>query len=283
MAIQISDSVGLSGKNRPEDVVKVQQLLLQQGIEIGPSDGDCGPRTIAGITAFQSGFLRRADGLVEPAGATMQRLNMALNPITPGRPMPIRVPPPALDATLPGEVNNSITRLVRRDSLGPFNPGLSCTDNRFMVATFGMPRESFSDNDQPVTNQALKKQLVTASVGPFRVTGLRPAVESLTAVMEDIRTERPEMHEALGSAGMLCCRYVRGSKTAISNHSWGTALDLKLNGLLDRRGDGMVQYGLTLIAPIFNRHGWYWGAAFRTEDAMHFEVSRGLLEKWYPG
>ena len=81
----------------------------------------------------------------------------------------------------------------------------------------------------------------------------------------------------LGTAGMLCCRLVRGSATAISNHSWGTAIDLTLDGVLDVYGDDKVQYGLTLIAPIFNRHGWYWGAAFRTEDGMHFEGSKALV------
>jgi D-alanyl-D-alanine carboxypeptidase len=68
--------------------------------------------------------------------------------------------------------------------------------------------------------------------------------------------------------------------TAISNHSWGTAIDLTLEGILDTYGDGRVQVGLTLIAPIFNRRGWYWGAAFRKEDGMHFEASKALIEPW---
>ena len=79
---------------------------------------------------------------------------------------------------------------------------------------------------------------------------------------------------------MLCCRLVRGSASAISNHSWGTAIDLTLNGVLDAYGDDKVQHGLTLIAPIFNRHGWYWGAVFRKEDGMHFEASRDLIDRW---
>jgi hypothetical protein len=75
---------------------------------------------------------------------------------------------------------------------------------------------------------------------------------------------------------------VRGSTSSISNHSWGTAIDLTVNKLLDQRGDGKVQYALAVIAPIFNRHGWYWGAAFRTEDAMHFEASKSLIDAWAP-
>jgi murein L,D-transpeptidase YcbB/YkuD len=35
-----------------------------------------------------------------------------------------------------------------------------------------------------------------------------------------------------------------------------------------------------LIAPIFNKHGWFWGAGFRTEDAMHFECGLDLVHKF---
>jgi Putative peptidoglycan binding domain/D-alanyl-D-alanine carboxypeptidase len=80
---------------------------------------------------------------------------------------------------------------------------------------------------------------------------------------------------------MLCARFVRGSTSALSNHSWGTAIDLTLDGHLDQRGDARVQVGLARIAPIFNRHGWFWGAGFRIEDAMHFEASDELIRKWH--
>lgn len=160
------------------------------------------------------------------------------------------------------------------------NRGLSSAGNALMLETLGRPRQAYGTDCRPVTLAALKARITTASVGPFRVTGFDLAVRSLAAVFADIAAEQPEAHAALGSAGMLCARLVRGSASAISNHSWGTAIDLTLKGDLDARGDGKVQYGLTLIAPIFNRHKWFWGATFRTEDAMHFEVSRELIAEW---
>lgn len=160
------------------------------------------------------------------------------------------------------------------------NPGLAGTGNALARSLLGNPRERYGQNCRPVTNPALKRRMVTASVGPFRVTGYDLAVGSLTSVMADIRREHPRIYDALGTAGMLCCRHVRGSRSAISNHAWGCAIDLTLNGQLDQRGNNRVQRGLALIAPIFNRHGWYWGAGFGTEDAMHFEVSRQLLVRW---
>lgn len=161
------------------------------------------------------------------------------------------------------------------------NPGVRNARQATMLGLLGNPRGSYDQTCQPVTNQVLAALMESQDVGPFRVTGLRPAVESLRQVMADIAVEEPEVHVVLGTAGMLCARNVRGSQTSISNHSWGTAIDLTLEGRLDPRGDNLVQEGLARIAPVFNRHGWYWGAGFRTEDAMHFECGDDLIRSWH--
>jgi hypothetical protein len=153
------------------------------------------------------------------------------------------------------------------------NPGLNAARVITMTSLLGNPRGDFTNDCLPVTNPGLRNLISTEDVGPFRVTGLAPAVSSLREVMAEIRQAEPDVFAGLGSSGMLCARLVRGSATAISNHSWGTAIDLNLNGVLDARGNNRVQEGLARIAPIFNRHGWYWGAGFPTEDAMHFELS----------
>lgn len=260
----IGSSVGRDGMNRPDDVIAVQNLLLARGYRIGRADGICGDNTKAAIVTFQSGFLRRPDGRVDPGGRTWRMLNARGE--GPHQPTPPDTP--------------SLSRPVPKPLPASMNPGLVAANNRYMQNKLGQPRDQFGVDCQPLTNEQLRRNIVVDSVGPFRVQGLRPAVASLRAVMEEIARSQPEVYRVLGTAGMLCCRYVRGSTTSISNHSWGTAVDLKINGVLDRRGDNNVQYGLTLIAPIFNRFGWYWGAAFRTEDAMHFEGSRTLIDEW---
>lgn len=153
------------------------------------------------------------------------------------------------------------------------NPGVNAARQMTMKALLGNPRGSYSRDCKPVTNPALLSMMRTEDVGPFRVTGLGPAVESLRLVFADIQEEEREVFDGLGTAGMLCARLVRGSAVSISNHSWGTAIDLTLNGMLDERGNRRTQVGLARIAPMFNRHGWYWGAGFPIEDAMHFELS----------
>ncbi|MBD0362843.1 MAG: M15 family metallopeptidase, partial [Coleofasciculus sp. C3-bin4] len=93
--------------------------------------------------------------------------------------------------------------------------------------------------------------------------------------------EKPALYNQLGTAGMLCVRKVRGGSD-FSNHSWGTAIDIKINGRLDVVGDGRTQLGLKELYPYFYNEGFYWGAGYSgsREDSMHFEASRELVERW---
>jgi D-alanyl-D-alanine carboxypeptidase len=260
----LSASVGRGGVNRHDDVVIVQNLLIARGLStIGRANGICGRKTIQAIQGYQAGFLVRPDGRVDPGGLTWRHLSGDDSGDT-----------PPLGA-------GAITQTVPRSSLvGEFNEGLASPSNAFMLDLLGAPRSSFDSDCREPTLERLRRNIVRDTVGPFRVAGPVPAVLSLKRVMADIARDEPEVHAALGTAGMLCCRLVRNSTTAISNHSWGTAIDLTLGGVLDEHGDGRVQIGLARIAPIFNRHGWFWGATFPTEDAMHFEGSRSAVEQW---
>jgi len=268
MAAQdISASVGRGGSNRPDDVTIVQNLLIARGYTtLGTANGVCGDGTVAAIVAYQAGFLRSPDGKIDPGGTTWRHLSASYSGTT--------VTPPA--------DSGSLTRPVPRPAAGSINQGLTAVSNSYMLDKLGAPLVGggYNTQCQQPTQPRLRRNLVLDTVGPFRVTGLVPAVLSLKAVMADIQREQPAVYRVLGTAGMLCCRLVRGSTTAISNHSWGTAIDLTLDGVLDAYGDDKVQVGLTLIAPIFNRHGWYWGAAFRKEDGMHFEGSQALVDRW---
>lgn len=322
MQVHLTGAVGVAAANRQTDVTAIQRLLVARRLYPGQIDGRCGPLTVNGILRFQSGFMGKPDGRVDPNGQTLRRLmattashaapagtaarssapvhaaSSAARPAAAAQPVQssqvhasapaqATVQQPAVVAQAAGTNNAAAKALLSSYVALPdrhlMNPGLQAVSSSFMVQTLGNPRENYSQDCQPLTNPKLKRHVVVArSVGPFKVTGLDVAVESLQKVMEDIRVEQPLVYEALSTAGMLCCRNIRGNSRAISNHSWGTAIDLKLNNRLDVRGDNQVQMGLTLIAPIFNRHGWYWGAAFRTEDAMHFEAGKLLIQQWAP-
>lgn len=160
------------------------------------------------------------------------------------------------------------------------NKGLTVAGSRYMVEKLGMPRSDMGQDCQPMTNEELKAKLVLENVGPIRVHMLRPAAESLGRVFESIRKADPDLYSLIQSSGSLCVRNIRGTTNSPSNHSFGLALDMNIDGHLDNFTDGKTQLGLTIMADFFHEEGWIWGAGFRREDSMHFEVSRELLDRW---
>lgn len=161
-----------------------------------------------------------------------------------------------------------------------FNKGLIQPKNSFMIRTLGHPRETYGEDCKPVTNPRLIDAMTQEKIGNFRVTMLKPAMDSFKRVMERLKQSDIDIYNKVGTAGALCARLIRGSKSSVSNHSWGTAIDIKLDDQLDRFADGETQFGLLIIAEYFNDEGWYWGASYGREDSMHFEASEALIQSW---
>ena len=160
------------------------------------------------------------------------------------------------------------------------NDRLTIAGPSFLASTFGLPREELNDQCQEMTNPRLASKLVTEDVGPIRVKMLKPAIDSLRTVFENVRATDPDLYARISTAGSLCVRLIRGSRRSASTHAFGLAVDLNIDGALDTLGDGRTQLGLTILADFFKAEGWVWGAAWRREDSMHFEVSREKLEQW---
>jgi hypothetical protein len=158
------------------------------------------------------------------------------------------------------------------------NNGVSAADQATMLNAFGNP--GTPDPGCGPSSPALQKLMKTASVGPFRCTGLGPAVDALTRVFAAVQAAEPALYAMLGTQGMLCVRFVRGSTTNFSNHSWGTAIDLTINGVLTPRGSTTVSQGLLSLCPYMLAEQFYWGAGFPTPDGMHYEVSNELITAW---
>lgn len=77
-------------------------------------------------------------------------------------------------------------------------------------------------------------------------------------------------------AGAYAPRFIRGSRTVLSNHAFGTAFDV--NAAWNPLGaqpalDGMPGCLLDLV-PVANEFGFYWGGHFTRRDGMHFEVAK---------
>lgn len=78
--------------------------------------------------------------------------------------------------------------------------------------------------------------------------------------------------------GTYCARFIRGSKTKLSNHAYGTAFDInvKWNGLAKRPALIEEVGSVRELVQIAHKHGFYWGGHFRRKDGMHFELAKIL-------
>ena len=161
-----------------------------------------------------------------------------------------------------------------------FNTGVTQPRNKTMLALLGRPREDLGTDCRTITNPRLKGLVETRQIGPVKATMLKPALDSLERILARLKEDEPDIAAKLGTAGSLCVRLIRGSTSAVSNHSFGTAIDITLQGELDPFADGTMQIGLVILAEHFNAEGWYWGGGYNREDGMHFEVGEETLRKW---
>jgi len=180
----------------------------------------------------------------------------------------------------PNLISGNYAKVVLVADRRGLNKGLTVPTPSFMLGKFGAPADKLSDSCSQMTNTRLSALLKHATVGPVTVTMVRPAIESLRTVFANIMRADPDLYSRINTAGALCVRLIRGSTSAVSDHSFGTAVDLNIDGVLDTPGDGRTQLGLTILADFFNAEGWVWGAAYGREDSMHFEVSEEKLDKW---
>lgn len=108
-----------------------------------------------------------------------------------------------------------------------------------------------------------------------RIAFHRKAAASLQALFAD--WERAGLLDRIVTFdGAWVPRFIRGSRSVLSNHSYGTAFDL--NAATNRLGAQPALAGdpgcLFDLVPLANRHGFYWGGHFTRRDGMHFESAR---------
>jgi hypothetical protein len=160
-----------------------------------------------------------------------------------------------------------------------FNQGLSSASEATMLAALGVPGQKTTQCSDP-TGAFRTRIKFGVNVGPFRVSGLDIAVESLKRVFDDARAEIPGVIAAAKTEGMLCVRHKRNNPNSFSNHSWGTAIDVFFGARVVDQGVRKTHRGNLQLAKFFNRHGWFWGAGFSggSVDSMHFELAEETIE-----
>jgi hypothetical protein len=82
-------------------------------------------------------------------------------------------------------------------------------------------------------------------------------------------------HLILSWGGSYNARFIRGSTTRLSNHSFGAALDINVawNPLGAEPALVGKQGSVRELVPLANQHGVYFGGHFVRRDGMHFEIA----------
>jgi hypothetical protein len=161
------------------------------------------------------------------------------------------------------------------------NTGLSAAMETTMLQKLGTPGKLTADCSSPI-DPIKKRMKFGVDVGPFKVSGLDFAVESLIQLFSEVKTELPDVFNEVKTEGLLCVRHRRTNPSRFSNHSWGTAIDIFFGTAVIPQGQKFAHRGNLLLFPFFNRHGWYWGAEFSGDsvDTMHFELAEETILKF---
>ena len=77
--------------------------------------------------------------------------------------------------------------------------------------------------------------------------------------------------------GSFVARFVRGSRSALSNHAFGTAFDINepWNALGTRPALSGTHGSVRELVPLANKNGFFWGGHYNGRaDGMHFEIAQ---------
>lgn len=81
--------------------------------------------------------------------------------------------------------------------------------------------------------------------------------------------------------GSYVPRFIRGSRSVLSNHAFGTAFDINAawNGLGAMPAKAGMHGSVRELVPLAGKFGFFWGGHYtKRRDGMHFEVAKLLTE-----
>lgn len=259
-------------KGSKGEVVKEWQTFLR-GLKLylGAVDGDFGTGTHSATLEFQKKYKMKEDGIVG-SGTWSKAISLGFHLDIEDDKNP--------DPTIPNNANFPPK---------PDFPPLVSNDQR--ASLFGKIEYVASPTaNNPegikITNGFESQNIVMVPLPQLskatggRYTGMRfhkLCANQLKGFFEEIEKEGL-LHLIISYSGAYYPRFVRGSKTNLSNHSYGTAFDINVpqNGL-NKTPALLGQKGCVReLVPIAHKWGFYWGGHFSRPDGMHFEVAKIL-------
>lgn len=245
-----------------ESVIKLQTILRQKGYTIGALDGIFGLKTKLAVLAFQKENKLDADGMVgdNTWTALLKNLQPVPSVILPQSPKSANYYPPKPNFESPS----------RAKVISMFSEFQWQTQGSSEIRILG---DWVQRNIVKIEIPVLAGKIGASATGTVMIHRL--CVESLKAIFDEINTLGLN-NRITSYAGAFYPRRIRGSQ-AISNHSWGSAIDLNApENWLGKQPAKIGQKGCLLeLVPIFNKYGWFWGGHYEGRlDGMHFECAK---------
>ncbi len=247
-----------------------QNFLIGQGFDPGVADGKFGDRTKAATISFQ-----QRHGLVPDGAVGNRTLGQAMllgfegaqevenNPANPN--------PNGPNWPRPPNFNPIVGTKGREDAFGKFKfrPDPTPDNPERIVVTDNWANDNIGKVKIP--------QLIGVRGAPAwgEIWFYKKAHRQLQDLWQAWENERLS-GRVLSWAGSYVPRFIRGSRTALSNHAFGTAFDINAGeNPLGAMPPVVGKHGCVReLVPLANAHGFYWGGHFRSRpDGMHFEIA----------
>lgn len=247
-----------------EDVRRWQRFLAGQGLLASAVDAVFGPITERATKAFQRRARLGADGVVGPmtyAAALQRGLDLGFTDPLGGEDSVAWPPRPSFP---PLVSNADRARVFGAFDFEPVGPN---TDDIRILG--GWTRANIRSTPVPEL-AGIKGAPASGTVSAHRLA-IDP-IRALFAAWASVGLD----DLILTWDGCFNPRFVRGDRSVLSNHAWGTAFDINfpwnaMGAVPALRGQkGSVRE----LVPLANEHGFYWGGHFSRCDGMHFEMAR---------
>lgn len=248
-----------------------QNFLIGQGLDPGAADGHFGPRTKSATIAFQ-----QRQGLVSDGVAGNRTFGAAMllgfqgvdekeeDPANPD-PWGINWPPPP-----------------------DFSPIVGTSGRQRVFGKFAFEADPTPENPEriKVTDDWADRNIgrievpqlagVAGAPSSGRIWFYKAAQRQLADLWQAWEDEGL-IDRVVNWAGSYVPRFIRGSRTVLSNHAFGTAFDINTreNPLGAIPAAVGKQGSVRELVELANAHGFYWGGHFkRRPDGMHFEIAK---------
>lgn len=243
-----------------EDVESWQLFLRGQGFYLKDVDGVFGPATAEATKAFQRKYFKSpydVDGKVgNMTYGQAQVLGFSVIEMKLDYPMPPKDVKPLNDAEktrLFGEIKYVAAPV-------PGNPeGIKITNS--------WQRDNLINVEIP----QLKR--INGAPANCKILWHKKGEANIVQLFRDWENAGLLKH-ILSWAGSWNPRFVRGSRTYLSNHALATAFDINAawNGLNTNPARYGTKGSVMELVDIGYKNGFYWGGNFSRKDGMHFEL-----------